>query len=85
MQFPPESATGLARVLRDGHLVAEVTVGQTGRFTVEIPPGTCTLTGFPSNEFRGNGACSAAHVVHARNSEAISADVDCHLVGISPG
>jgi hypothetical protein len=84
-QLRPESATGLARVLRDGHVVAEVTVGRTGRFTVEVPPGTYTLTGLPSNEFRGNGACSAGHVVHARSGEVISVNVDCHLVGIAPG
>lgn len=85
MQFRPESATGLVRVLRDGHVVAQVTVGHTGRFAIEIAPGTYTLTGMPSNEFRGNGACSAGHVLHARSSAAISVDVDCHLVGISPG
>jgi hypothetical protein len=85
MQLRPESAAGLARVLRGGHVVAQVAVGQTGRFTVDILPGTYTLTGLPSNEFRGNGACSAAHVLHARSGEVISVDVNCHLVGIAPG
>ena len=85
MQLHPVPATGLVQVLRGKHVVAEVSIGQTGRFTVEIPPGTYTLTGLPSNEFRGNGVCSAAHILRARSSEVSSIVVDCHLVGIAPG
>jgi len=84
MQFRPEATAGLVRVLQRGRVVTVVSVWKTGRFTVEVPPGSYSLTGVPTGGFPG--VCSAGHVLHARNGEVISVHVNCHLApGEAPG
>jgi hypothetical protein len=84
MQLHAEPSAGTVRVVRDGRVVAEVSVWQTGRFTVEISPGTFSLSAVATGGLPG--VCSAGHVLHARNGEVISVVVDCHLApGVAPG
>lgn len=83
-QFRPEPTAGLVSVFQNGHVMAQVNVSKTGRFTVEIPPGSYSLTAVPTGGLPG--ICSAGYALHARSGKVTSVDVDCHLApGPAPG
>ncbi|HXY46018.1 MAG TPA: carboxypeptidase-like regulatory domain-containing protein [Acidimicrobiales bacterium] len=72
----PLPAAGVVLAAHDSKVVATVSVGTNGRFSLRLPPGNYTLyarvAGFP----RGT-TCQAAHVVQAKADQAVSADVFC--------
>lgn len=79
-----EHTAGTVEVIKGTRIVAKVSVGPTGRFTVDLPAGTYLVKGH-SVLWRGADKCAAGHPFHIHDGHAISANVDCHLFGIAPG
>ena len=75
---------GSVEVIKGTQLVAKVSVGRTGRFTVDIPAGTYQLMG-QSADWRGGNKCAARHPLRVSSGEVTSVDVDCHFFNIAPG
>lgn len=65
--------TGRMRFTRPGHPAVSVPVGRSGRFTVQLPPGTYRVTGITpdivtvlDNGRQLDGRCHGAHDLHVR-------------------
>jgi hypothetical protein len=84
MMFHPIPTAGVVKVVQGSRLVASVGVGNTGEFSVQVPPGTYRLEGVPSSGTDAS-ACSSRGVVVAKDKMSTVANVDCHYVGIAPG
>ncbi len=58
-----------------------VTVGPTGRFTISLPPGSYTLTGYSPGVRSGHAEmrCAALRVVDVRASRQAVRDVICRI------
>lgn len=80
----PEPTAGAVEVVVGTHIVAKVSVGRTGRFTVDVPAGTYLVKG-QSVQWRGTGRCAIGHPLQVHSGKVTSADVDCHFVGLAPG
>lgn len=78
-------APGLQRPI-PGTVVAQrpggsyaVTVGSDGEYTMQLPPGTYTVTGTSSHYNGGSGDCPASGEVTVVRDQARTADVYCHI------
>jgi hypothetical protein len=56
-----------------------VTVGTDGEYTMQLPPGTYTVTGTSTPYNGGSGYCPASSEVTVLRDQARTADVYCHV------
>ena len=80
----PAPTAGTVEVIKGTRIVAKVSVGPTGRFTVDLPAGSYLVKG-QSIQWRGAGRCAIGHLLQVDDGDVIFADVDCHFVGAAPG
>jgi len=93
MMVTAEPTRGVVEVVQGQHVVAEISVGQSGQFSLDLPPGDYSLTGESLYFWSGDpgvarlqGRCASQHPVRIRTGELVSLDVDCHLLpGDVPG
>jgi len=73
----PLPAAGVVEAAEGSKVVATVSVGGNGKFSLHLPPGSYAIKATSTPGFPEGTTCQAPHVVHAKADEAVSVDLVC--------